>query len=516
VGRGNVLATLDRSEEAISACDRAIELDPGLVDAWLCRGEILFKTKRYEQARHAYASALKIDPDADRAESARLSAKMHLCDWTGFERDIERLSSSIRRGVIASPFTALAVLDCRKLQRDVAKRHAEDAFPSIAPAPTIGLRPRSDKIRIAYFSADLRDHPVAHLTAELFERHDRDRFEVTAYSFGPDCTSAMRRRLTAAFDRFVDVRHRSAPEIAALSRSAAIDIAVDLMGFTRHAMPAIFSMRAAPVQVNYLGFPGTMGAGFMDYIIADRTLIPDGHRADYSEKIAYLPNTYMPSDSRREISDRVFTREEFGLPARGVVFCCFNNSFKIMPAVFERWMRILRRVEGSVLWLSEGEPAVLANLRAAAAANGIEPGRLVFAPRLELLSEHLARHRLADLFLDTLPYNAHTTANDALWAGLPVLTCTGATFAGRVATSLLTAIGLPELITPSGEAYEARAISLAGNPEELSRIRRKLERNRLTTALFDTPLFTKHIEAAYAAIYERHRAGLPPDDIYVA
>ena len=324
----------------------------------------------------------------------------------------------------------------------------------------------------------------------------------------------MRRRLEAAFDKFLDVRNRSDRDVALLARSLEIDVAVDLGGFTRDARMGIFSMRAAPVQVNYLVYPGTTGAEYVDYLIADPTLIPASHQKYFSEKIVYLPNSYQANDRKRRIAARTFTRAEVKLPETAFVFCCFNNNFKIAPEVFDCWMRILRRVDNSVLWLLEGNTKATSNLRKEAEVRGVHPERLIFAKPMPP-PDHLARHRLADLFLDTLPYNAHTTASDALWAGLPVLTRIGETFAGRVAASLLNAIGLTELITSTPQAYEALAIELATNPGKLAAIKHKLATNRLTTPLFDTQTFTRHIEAAYAMMYERYQANLPPDHIYV-
>jgi predicted O-linked N-acetylglucosamine transferase (SPINDLY family) len=322
-------------------------------------------------------------------------------------------------------------------------------------------------------------------------------------------------RLTKAFDSFSDVRLLSDEEIASQIKHNEIDILVDLKGFTQDARTGIFAHRPAPIQVNYLGYPGTMGGNYIDYIIADQTLIPLLHQQDYSEKIVYLPNSYQVNDRKRAISEKAFSREELGLPHNGFVFCCFNNSYKISPEVFDCWMRIIKNVKGSVLWLLEVSEPTTCNLRMEAKARGIDPDRLVFAKKLPA-PDHLARHRLADLSLDTLPYNAHTTASDALWAGLPVLTQIGETFAGRVAASLLNAIGLGELIATTARQYEEIAIELAINPEKLAAIKTKLANNRLSTPLFDTQLFTRHIENAYEAMYERHRTRMPPDHIYVS
>jgi predicted O-linked N-acetylglucosamine transferase (SPINDLY family) len=351
--------------------------------------------------------------------------------------------------------------------------------------------------------------------AELFERHDRSRFEITAFSFGPDRRDPMRARLSSTIENFLDVRVMPDSNVAMEARRLGIDIAVDLKGYCKDSRTGIFAHRAAPVQVSYLGYPGTMGTPCIDYLIADATIIPGDHRRHYSESIVYLPDSYQPNDTKREISDARFSREEMGLPSAGFVFCCFNNNFKILPATFERWMRMLRTVEGSVLWLLEDNPAAAGRLRREAAVRGVDPGRLVFAPRMPT-PEHLARHRLADLFLDTLPCNAHTTASDALWAGLPVLTCPGETFAGRVAASLLNAIRLPELIARTPEEYESFAIELARSPGRLAELRRKLEINRPTAPLFDIALFTRHLESGFAAMHERCQANLQPADINIS
>jgi predicted O-linked N-acetylglucosamine transferase (SPINDLY family) len=350
--------------------------------------------------------------------------------------------------------------------------------------------------------------------AGMFDCHDKSRLDVTAISFGPDDNSEMRQRLKASFEQFIDAGKYSDEKIALHIRETEIDILIDLKGFTQDSRTGIFARRPAPIQVNYLGYPGTMGANYIDYIIADQTVISDEYKKFYSEKIAVLPNSYQANDCKRGISDKAITRFDVGLPSKGFVFCCFNNNYKITPRVFNSWMRILKQIEGSVLWLLEVNASAASNLKKEAVARGVSSERLVFAKRMPL-PEHLARHKLADLFLDTLPYNAHTTASDALWVGLPVLTCLGETFAGRVAASLLNAIRLPELITTTLDAYEQMAIGLATHPEKLVAIKRKVTENRLTTPLFDTKLFTKHIEAAYTTMYERHQAGLAPDHIVV-
>jgi predicted O-linked N-acetylglucosamine transferase (SPINDLY family) len=514
--RGAALIQLNCVEDALASCDKAISLEPNNAEAHNNRGNALTHLKRFEDAIASYEKAIALKPDFEFLYGSWLHTKMMVCDWINLENEVNQLVEKLQHAEkVSAPFPLLAITNSLELQRRAAENWTACNCPLNNALPTISTRSRREKIRIGYFSADFREHPVAILTAELFERHDRSQFEVTAFSFGSNTKDEMRRRLEATFDNFIDIRSHSDRDVALLARKLEIDIAVDLMGHTRDSRAGIFSMRAAPVQVNYLGYAGTMGATYMDYLIADPTVIFAPHRQYYTEKIAYLPNTYIPNDSRRLISDRAFNRAEFGLPQSQFVFCCFNNSYKLNPGIFDCWMKILRKVEGSILWLSENNAIAAANLQMEADIRDINPRRLVFATRMPILSEHLARHRLADLFLDTLPCNAHTTTIDALWAGLPVVTRIGETFAGRVAASLLTAIGLTELITSTPQAYEDLAVELATNPEKLESIKQKLTSNRLTTPLFDTQLFTRHIETAYKAMYERHHAGVSPDHIYV-
>jgi predicted O-linked N-acetylglucosamine transferase (SPINDLY family) len=353
-----------------------------------------------------------------------------------------------------------------------------------------------------------------HLMAELFECHDKKKFELIAFSFGPDTQDKWRKRTSLCFDQFVDVRLKSDREVSLLARKMKIDIAIDLKGFTHDCRPNIFAEGSAPIQVNYLGYPGTMAVDYMDYLIADRTLIPEEKQHHYSEKIVYMPNSYQVNVSKRSVSETPLLRHEFGLPNTGFVFSCFNNSFKITPSTFTVWMRILKAVRGSVLWLFENNKNAATNLKKEAIKFGINGDRLVFAAHMPV-EEHLNRIKQADLFIDTLPYNAHTTTSDALRMGVPVLTCIGSSFASRVAASLLNAVNLPELITTTQDQYESLAIELATNPEKLKIIKDKLVNNLPTAPLYDTPLFTRHLESAYLTMYDRYQNGLDPDHIYV-
>ena len=513
--RSVVFMELRQFENAVTSCDHAITLKPDFAEAYFNRGNALQELKQLDDAVASYNRAIALKPDGLFWLGMRLYAKMQICNWNALDFHISQLAEKIEFSEkVSPPVPVLAITDSLFLQKEVARIFVQKAYPATHGLPSIPMRPRHDKIRIGYYSADFHNHATAYLMAELFETHDQSMFELFAFSFGPEKNDKMRKRVTAAFDSFIDVGTQSDREVALLSRELEIDIAIDLKGFTQNSRTGIFSLRAAPIQVNYLGYPGTMSADYIDYLIADKTLIPESSKYGYTEKIAYLPDCYQVNDSKRHIADKVFTRKELGLPETGFVFCCFNNNYKITPATFDGWMRILKQAEGSVLWLLEDNVTAARNLRKEATERGIKAERLIFARRMPL-PEHLARHCMADLFLDTLPCNAHTTASDALWAGLPLLTCMGESFASRVAASLLNAIRLPELVTSTQEEYEALAIVFATNPEKLKLIRQKLEQNRLTTPLFDTQLFTRHIEEAYRLMYERYQADLPPDHLFI-
>jgi protein O-GlcNAc transferase len=523
INRGNALRELQQHEAAIESFDQAITLKPTIPEAHRGRGLSLQELRRFDAAIASFDTALDLAPAEKFLRGMRLVAKLHLCRWDGLGEDLESVIRGTSEGKpTCVPFTFVAVTDSPALQRSASTIWAQDQIGDGADrhgdleerAPrsqTYSSDSEPGRLRIGYFSADFRTHPVAYLTAGLFEHHDRSRFEVTGFAFGPEANDAMSARLAKAFDRFVDVRYRSDGEIVELARHLGIDIAVDLTGFTAHSRVKIFALRAAPIQVNFLGYPGTMGADFMDYLVADRTVVPRAQQRHYAEKIAYLPDSFVPFDSSYAIAERVFRREELGLPPEGVVFCCFNGSYKILPQVFDRWMRILSRTGGSVLWLQGADAEVRGNLHREAQRRGVDAERLIFAPRMESLPEHLARLRAADLFLDTFPYNAHSTAMDALWAGVPVLTYSGESFASRVAASLLRTAGLPELIAASPSEYEERAVGLAAAPRLLGELRERLARTG--GRLFDTGRYTRNLEALYEAIYERHRSGSPPAHI---
>jgi predicted O-linked N-acetylglucosamine transferase (SPINDLY family) len=497
--RAIALFDLRRLDQALSASDAALAVQADFAEALYIKGNILRDLDRLKEAQASFEHALRAAPHHAFALNGLAQTSAALCDWAQMASLAPRLKSDVQAGrAVIQPFVLMGYSEDAALLR----RCAENYVHRVAPAqPPLSKSHKHDRIRLAYLSADFHQHPTAQLMVELFERHDRSRFEVTAIAFGPDDGSAMRQRLVKAFDRFEDVRGLSDLEIAQRITSQQIDIAVDLNGHTHDARPGIFSHRPAPVQVNYLVYPGTTGAAYMDYVLADRIVLPLDQQSFFSEKIIHLPDCYQANNATRLVPPAP-SRAEASLPETGFVFCCFNNSWKIAAPVFDIWMRLLQQVPDSVLWLLES--SATGNLRAQAQARGVAADRLVFAPRLSP-DQHLARHQLADLFLDTLPYNAHTTCSDALWAGVPVVTCYGAAFHGRVAASLLTAIDLPELVTTRAQDYEALTLELAQNPVLLKATRDKLQRNRLTTPLYDSERFRNNIEAAYEAMLARDR-----------
>lgn len=501
--------------DALGTYDLAIGMAPDRSDLYFNRAGLHLRFNRQTQALADFMAASKLQPDNQQLFGWIANSRVHACEWSELSADLKRCEESIRAGENnVPPFVALSLFDAPALQMQAAINRVAADFPENHSLGAISQRAPSQKIRVGYYSADFYGHATAFLMAELFEKHDRQRFEWFAFSFGPNVQDSMRERLAASFDHFIDVREHRDIDIARMSRELGIDIAVDLKGFTTDQRFGIFAHRCAPVQVSYLGYPGTTGATYMDYVVADRVVIPEKEREFFTEKVVYLPHSYQVNDAKRRISDKVLTREELGLPNHGFVFCCFNNNYKIRPPVFDSWMRILQAVPGSVLWLFEGNAGVVANLQREAQARGVAPERLVFAPRMPL-DEHLARHRYADLFLDTLPVNAHTTASDALWAELPVLTCQGQSFAARVASSLLHAVGMQELVTRDAAEYEALAIALAQDPGRLRVLRARLAEQKVASPLFDARQFARDLEAAYTAMHNRHLQGLAPDMIRI-
>jgi protein O-GlcNAc transferase len=514
-GRGNVLRELNRSNEALAAYDRALALAPKTAEARLGRGNLYRDAGRHEEALAEYGQASVLKPDLPGIQGDAFYARLQVCDWFGYEQDRTQLIFAVRNGEpVTSPFPFLAISSSPKDQLQCASLWTGAKDSDAARSVWEGPRYRHDRIRIGYLSADFRQHAVSSLIAGMLECHDKSRFEITGLSIGADDGSDLGHRVKASFEHFVDASNQTDDEIAKLVRDAEIDILVDLMGPTAYSRTGILSRRPAPIQVNYLGFPGTTGAPYIDYLLADRTVIPEDRREFYAEKVVYLPNSFMPVDRDRLASQKTFKRDEVGLPEQGFVFCCFNNSYKITPAVFAIWMRLLKEIDGSVLWLFAPNSAAERNLKKEAADRHVDAERLIFAPFMPL-PEHQVRQRLADLFLDTLPYNAGATATDALWAGVPVVTRIGESFTGRMAASLLKAVGLPELITTTTQEYESLALTLARQPDKLAEIKRKLEENLLNAPLFDPRLFATHIEAAFTGMWQRWQRGELPQGFTV-
>jgi protein O-GlcNAc transferase len=514
--RADALLALQRPEEALAGADRALQLKPGFADALNSRGNALRALKRYDEAARVFGELTAAGPRFDHALGDLVDCELRACDWSSLAEHAAQASAAVSAGRRAAlPWVFLGISGSGSAQLACARTFVAERYPASTRPLWRGERYRHDRIRVAYLSADFHEHATAHLIAGLFEAHDAARFDVTAVSFGPETGDPMRERLRRAFPRFLDVRERSDRDVARTLRELEIDIAIDLKGFTAGSRAGIVAFRAAPLQVNYLGYPGTMGAPYVDYIIADRFVIPPGRESHYTEQVVRLPDAYQVNDAQRPIAEPAPTRARAGLPEGGFVFCCFNSNYKITPEMFAIWMRLLERVPGSVLWLLESNSVAQENLRREARSHGVSAERLVFASILPS-DQHLARHRLADLFLDTRPVNAHTTASDALWAGLPLVTCTDDAFAGRVAASLLHAVGLSELAVHDPEEYEAIALRLATTPPLLAELRARLARNRSTHPLFDTDRYRRHLEAAYATMWERQQHGLAPERFDVA
>jgi len=501
------------ARRALPSYDAAIAIAPREFRAHLLRGWALRQCDRLQDAVASLETALELQPDVPQALSEALFCYAWTCNWQGVER-MERALRQIPGALAGIESSTLIAFSDDPAEHALAARSQAARIANSRPAMPPPPRYSHPRIRVAYVSHDFYAHATSFLMAELFELHDRAQFSILGVSFAGDDGSAVRRRIVQGCDRFVEMGPRSDHDVAGWLREQEVDIAVDLKGFTGFARPGVFAQRPAPIQVSYLGHPGTLGAGFIDYLIADEFLIPPAEQAFYDEKIAYLPDSYQVNDRKRVVSPALPSRADAGLPPAGIVFCCFNNNWKITPPVFDVWMRLLRAVEGSVLWLlGDNRPAV-ENLRREAALRGVAAERLIFAERVPN-DVHLARHRLADIFLDTLPCNAHTTASDALFGGVPIVTCAGRSFPARVAGSLLHAVGLQELVTGSLEEYAALALALARDRKRLSALRAHLSDARERLPLFDTPRFCRHLEQAYRQMWQTYREGRPAATFHV-
>ena len=494
---------LSHDEQNLSALDNA--------------GTALANLRRFPEAVANYKKILDVDPYFAWTLGNLIHNQMKTCDWSRYFENLQKIQEGIyAQQLVTVPFPVLALVDDPVLHLKAAKNWTQYKHKEGISTPQFSINSsiKNEKIHIGYFSADFRNHPGAHLIIGLLEAHDKEKFEITAFSFGPDTQDEMRERLEKAFDRFIDIRHLSDQDAAALSREMGVDIAIDRNGHTRFNRQGIFAHRAAPIQVGYLGYPCTTGAPWIDYLVADKVLIPDDQRENYSEKIIYMPHTYQPNDRKRVVSEKIFSRTELGLPENGFVFGSFNNNYKITPDVFDGWMRILSRVENSVLWILADNHWASENLQKEAEKRGVGKERIIFAQRMPM-PDHLARHRCADLFLDTSPYGAHTTASDALWVGLPVLTLEGKSFPARVCASLLKAIDLDGLIAKIQQEYEDLAVELANSPAKLQRIKEKLEQARMNTPLFDAELYAKNLERAFQMMQKNYQDGGAPLDIHL-
>ena len=520
--KGTALNALKQYDEAIVHYDKALSLSPDYYEALINKGHAFIGLNMPDEALTSYKKAMHIKGDYVGLAGHILYTKLKLCDWTNWTADLVKFENELQDNEKpADPFIALLLSDDLAKQKKISEIYAEEMFSKRGELGPIVKKPAQDKLRLGYFSSDLYFHPVAIWLSEQLEHHDKARFELFAFSFN-QVKDPMRARLENVFDHFIEVDGNSDLEVAKLSRDLGIDIAFDLCVYTGDARPGIFAMRAAPIQVSHLGFPGTSGSKCIDYTVIDVHTMPEHLKHFYTEKIAYLPCVYT-YDRQRQISAELLSRQQFGLPQNGFVFTCQNGIQKITPEVFGIWMDILKTVPKSVLWLMQPNPTATHNLIKEALSHGVESDRLVFTKREVVESDqeqvrinrYLASYRLADLFLDTWPYNAGTTAADALFSGLPVLTKAGLSPVSRMATSALEAIEMPELITSSAAEYRSMAIDLATNPQLLREIRDKLARNKLTTPLFDSLTNTRYLESAYEKMYERYQAGLAPDHIFI-
>jgi protein O-GlcNAc transferase len=507
INHGNALQDIYRYDDAIATYQRALAIDPRHTGALSNLANTYQQLYQHEAAIKTFTRLLTIDPAYEWALGGRMYSRIHCCDWQDHDAQVAEITARVAMGERPiKVFELRPISDDPALELKCARMFAEAMYPAAQQAAP--LLPIDGKVRIAYLSADFRAHPVSQLLVEVLERHDRSRFEIIGISFGPDDSSDIRARVSRAFDRFIDVRQQSDAQVAGLLRSEGVHIAMDLMGYTTHARPGIFAQRAVPLQVAYLGYAGTTGSPAIDCVVADEVIIPASHETWYSERVLRLPTPLLPRDNTLQLPVDVPDRAAAGLPAKGFVFCAFNNHYKISPPVFDIWMRLLGKVEGSVLWLSDTSVIVKDNLRKEALSRGIDGDRIIFAKRTERLEDHIARHALADLFLDAHPYNAHTTASDALWAGLPVVTYCGQIFAARVAASLLTALKLPELITDSLDAYEALALQLSTDAGALAQVRSRLIEHKAALEVFDAERYARNLEQTLLGALAHKRQSL--------
>jgi predicted O-linked N-acetylglucosamine transferase (SPINDLY family) len=511
--KGNALKEIRNFEEAIKNYDLAINLNPNFAEAYFNAATALQDIKNFEKAVLYFEKALLLDKEIPFCKGYLLHAKMLCCNWSGLNELYKEIYNDVEKNRFsATPFGYQAICDDESNLQKCAQLYSSKRFPEIKNNLFSKKISKNKKIKIGYLCGEFREQATSILMTEVWEKHNKEDFEIIAFDSGWDDKSLRRNRIIKAFDKFIDISKVSDFDAAKLIHKEQIDILINLNGFFGTGRPVVFSYRPAGIQINYLGFPGTIGSKYIDYILCDKTVVPLESKKFYNEKIIYFPDSYQANDTKRNISDKKFLREELSLPKKSFVFCCFNNNYKITPNMFDVWARLLKKIDNSVLWLIEGNSEATENLKKEAKIRNIDASRLIFAKRMKL-EDHLARHKNADLFLDTLPYNAHTTASDSLWAGLPVLTCLGKAFPGRVAASLLRSLDLPELITYSENEYVAKAEELALNPERLRVIKNKLDTNKFSQPLFNAELFCRSLESAFKIIFEKYSLGLETEDI---
>ena len=511
--RAKALQEINQKQEAISDYDKAISINNNFSAAYKNLGNLYMELKILDKSIYNHEQALKINPNMSYLNGTIIQSKCGLSEWANFKEDKLFLENNILSGKkTTSPFPTILIYDSPSLQKKAIEIFVKSEFEN--PKKIKLEKIKNEKIKIGYYSSDFHNHATMYLMANLFELHDKNKFEIYAYSFGPDDGSKIRKRVMKTFDKFFDVKSKTTNEIVQHSRELNLDIAVDLKGFTNNNRFDLFIERCAPIQISYLGFPGTTSSDCIDYLIADKIVIPEENKNYYSENIIYLPNSYQVNDSNPDLSKKIFSKKDFNLPENKFIFCCFNHNFKILPDMFEIWMKILKKVKNSVIWLLIDNETAQNNLKKILVSNDIDPNRMIFAGRLPH-SEHIIRLGLADLFLDTFPCNAHTTASDALRSSLPIITIKGNSFASRVASSLLSSVGLEELITKSGKEYEELAVKIAENKNFYKEIKDKLKKNIIDMPLFNSKLFTKKLETAYIEVYKNYNENIKPETIKI-
>ena len=511
--RAKALQEINQKQEAISDYDKAISINNNFSAAYKNLGNLYMELKILDKSIYNHVQALKINPNMSYLNGTIIQSKCGLSEWANFKEDKLFLENNILSGKkTTSPFPTILIYDSPSLQKKAIEIFVKSEFKN--PKKIKLEKIKNEKIKIGYYSSDFHNHATMYLMANLFELHDKNKFEIYAYSFGPDDGSKIRKRVMKTFDKFFDVKSKTTKEIVQHSRELNLDIAVDLKGFTNNNRFDLFIERCAPIQISYLGFPGTTSSDCIDYLIADKIVIPEENKNYYSENIIYLPNSYQVNDSNPDLSKKIFSKKDFNLPENKFIFCCFNHNFKILPDMFEIWMKILKKVKNSVIWLLIDNETAQNNLKKILVSNDIDPNRMIFAGRLPH-SEHIIRLGLADLFLDTFPCNAHTTASDALRSSLPIITIKGNSFASRVASSLLSSVGLEELITKSGKEYEELAVKIAENKNFYKEIKDKLKKNIIDMPLFNSKLFTKKLETAYIEVYKNYNENIKPETIRI-